>query len=139
MILLDTCVISEVVRRRPDARVMAWFESVPDDVLFLSALTLGELRKGIALKDDDAQRVELRAWADGLERDFHDRILDVDVSVATHWGRISAEGQRAGTPVAPVDGLIAATALRHGMTLATRNTRDFRVGGVMVINPWGGP
>lgn len=136
MIILDTCVVSELVRRRPDPRVMSWFESVPDEVLFISALTLGELRKGIAMKDDEAARAALRAWVDGVEREFHDRILDVDTSVATHWGHISAEGQRVGKPVAPIDGLIAATAVRHGMTLATRNTRDFVMGGVMLLNPW---
>lgn len=141
MILLDTCVISEVARPIPDSRVLAWFEMVADDDLRLSVISVGEIQKGIDLLDPGARRTGIQAWLDGLVQSFGDRILSIDEPVARLWGGISAKSQRAGTPRPPVDTLLAATAMQHGLTLATRNTADFEGTGVVIINPWeqGGP
>ncbi len=137
MILLDTCVISELGRTRPDQRVLAWFDPLRDEQLRLSVLSVGELQKGIDLLDAGARRVRLQGWLDGLVDLFSDRILPVDQDVARRWGAVSAACQRAGRPRPPVDTLIAATALCHGATLATRNLRDFAGTGVRVVDPWG--
>ena len=135
--LIDTNVISELARPKPDATVLAWFANTPDDALFLSALTLGEIRKGVEKLSgaEDAQRREkLRLW---LEHDLRDwfgrRILPIGPEVADHWGRLLAQ---AGRPVPAIDSLLAATALHHDLRLVTRNTRDFDYAGLEVINPW---
>ena len=135
--LIDTHVILEVARPKPDAAVLAWFANTPDDALFLSALTLGEIRKGVEKLSgaEDAQRREkLRLW---LEHDLRDwfgvRILPIGPEVADHWGRLLAQ---AGRPVPAIDSLLAATALHHDLRLVTRNTRDFDYAGLEVINPW---
>ncbi|MFZ5475757.1 MAG: type II toxin-antitoxin system VapC family toxin [Myxococcota bacterium] len=136
MILLDTCVVSEMARPAPDARVLAWMESVPDDALRLSVLTIGEIQKGVALLEDGPRRERVEAWLAGLLRTFADRIVPVDQEVALCWGTISAACRRAGRVRPPVDGLLAATALRYQLTLATRNVSDFEGTGVAVVNPW---
>ena len=135
--LIDSNVISELARPKPDATVLAWFANTPDDALFLSALTLGEIRKGVEKLSgaEDAQRREkLRLW---LEHDLRDwfgrRILPIGPEVADHWGRLLAQ---AGRPVPAIDSLLAATALHHDLRLVTRNTRDFDYAGLEVINPW---
>ena len=135
--LIDTNVISELVRPNPDVVVLDWFANTPDDALFLSALTLGEIRKGVErlTRSEDAQRREkLRLW---LEHDLRDwfglRILPIGPEVADHWGRLLAQ---LGRPVPAIDSLLAATALHHDLRLVTRNSRDFDYAGLEVINPW---
>ena len=137
MILLDTCVISEVARRTPDRRVPAWFEAVPDEELFLSAISVGELQKGIGLLDPGPRQEAVAAWLDGLVFSFLDCILPFDEPVARRWGDVSALAQRLGRPRPPVDSMIAATALHHGLRVATRNVAEFEGTGVALINPWG--
>jgi predicted nucleic acid-binding protein len=152
MILLDMCVVSELVRPAPDPRVLAWFETAPEDGLYLSVLTLGELQRGADLLDDaalpmgargpsgsasqPARRARVQAWVDGLARTFADRLLPVDDTVAVRWGRLTAQARRAGRTRPAVDSLLAATALRHDLTLATRNLADFEGTGVRLVNPW---
>jgi predicted nucleic acid-binding protein len=136
MTLLDTCVVSELVRPAPDPRVLAWFESAPEDGLFLSVLTLGELQRGADLLDERERRARVQTWIDGLARTFADRLLPVDDAVAVRWGRLTAEARRAGRTRPAVDSLLAATALRHDLTLATRNVVDFEGTGVRLVNPW---
>jgi toxin FitB len=136
MILLDTCVISEVARVSPDPAVTAWFASVPDESLRLSVLTLGELRKGVELLEPGARRAQIERWLTGLVETFGERILPVDREAALQWGSISAASRRAGKLRPPIDCLLAATAIRYGLTLATRNTADFEGTGASVINPW---
>ena len=132
--LIDTNVISELVRSKPDAAVLDWFANTPDDALFLSALTLGEIRKGVEMLVDTPRREKLRLW---LEHDlrawFGLRILPIGPEVADHWGRLLAQ---AGRTVPAIDSLLAATALHHDLRMVTRNTRDFDYAGLEVINPW---
>jgi hypothetical protein len=131
--LLDTCVLSESRKRRPDAGVVHFLAEADGTQLYLSVLTVGEMRKGIAKKHlTDAEAAsQIAAWAARIETDFADRILAVDVAAARIWGDLSAAGR---TPV--VDTLIAATALVHGLTIVTRNTKDFVTSGVPLLNPW---
>ena len=135
--LIDTNVISELVRPKPDAAVLDWFASTPDEALFLSALTLGEIRRGVEklTRPEDSQRREkLRLWLEHDLRDwFGPRILPIGPDVADHWGRLLAQ---AGRPVPAIDSLLAATALHHDLRLVTRNTRDFDYAGLEVVNPW---
>lgn len=135
--LIDTNVISELVRPKPDVAVLDWFATTPDDALFLSALTLGEIRKGVEklTRSEDTQRREkLRLWLEHDLRDwFGPRILPIGPEVADHWGRLLAQ---LGHPVPAIDSLLAATALHHDLRLVTRNIRDFDYAGLEVINPW---
>ena len=131
--LLDTNVLSETRRKLADERVMRFLSFAEPSVLFLSVLTLGELRKGVALKgrsDPSAGRA-LGSWVDGLEYSFADRILGVDAATTRLWGELSAQRPR---PV--VDTLLAATAVVHGLTLVTRNTADVLDTGVTLLDPW---
>jgi predicted nucleic acid-binding protein len=131
--LLDTSVISETRRTRPDNGVIAFLSVADAAGLFLSVLTLGELRKGVEAKrkvDPDAAD-QLGAWVDGIETTFADRILPVDTAAARRWGELSAERS---LPV--IDTLIAATAISRGFTLVTRNTRDVGSTGVLLVDPW---
>jgi toxin FitB len=132
--LLDTNVVSELVRPKPDARVLGWFREVPEAALHLSVLTLGELRSGVDQLKQRARHERLRVW---LERDlpdrFEERLLPVTAAVADRWGRLVAE---AGRPLAAVDSLLAATALTHGLRMVTRNVKDFHFGGLEVVSPW---
>ena len=131
--LLDTNVVSETRKKRPDAGVLAFLNSVDSSSLYLSVLTIGELRKGIAAKrrNDPAAAKALSAWAQGLEVGFADRILPIDAAAARWWGEWSAERPR---PV--VDTLLAATAMVHGLTFVTRNARDLRGLPVKLHDPW---
>lgn len=134
--LIDTNVISELARAKPDRRVVEWFESMPGSALFLSVLTLGELRKGVERLPDAPRRERLRLWLEvDLSAWFGDQLLPVDAAVADRWGRLLAEAAR---PLPAVDSLLAATALHHDLRLVTRNERDFVYPGLDVINPWNG-
>ena len=132
--LLDTNVLSELRRKTPDARAVEWFSRRPASTLFLSVLTLGELRKGIEGVPDAERRMALTDW---LETDlsvfFAGRILSVDSQVADRRGRLVAV---AGRPLPAIDSLLGATAAHHGLSMVTRNTRDFTNMGLDVINPW---
>jgi predicted nucleic acid-binding protein len=134
--LVDTNVISELVRPRPEARVKTWVASVDEDLLFLSVLTIGEIRKGIALLPDASRRVALEAWLDGhLAVRFDGRILPIDLRIAERWGRMAAQvAPKYQLPV--IDGFLAATAVEHNLTFVTRNTKDVIATGVPVFNPW---
>lgn len=131
--LLDTNVISEVRRPRGDPGVKRWISSVPTRDLYLSVLTLGEVRRGIGLlgKRDPAQADVYEAWLVTVLRDYADRILPVDAEAAEEWGRISVPD-----PVPVVDGLMAATAKVRNMTFVTRNTPDVARTGARVLNPF---
>lgn len=133
--LLDTNVISELVRPKPAKIVLAWFENIPSDALHISVLTLGEIRKGVEQMPDSARREKLRLW---LEHDLTDwfgaKVLPVDTLVSDRWGRLLAA---VGRPVPSIDSLLAATALHHELRIVTRNQKDFDYLGLEVVNPWG--
>jgi len=133
--LLDTKVISELVRPMPALPWLAWFENIPSEALHISVLTLGEIRKGVEQMPDSARREKLRLW---LEHELVDwfgaRILPVDIPVADRWGRLIAQ---MGRPVPSIDSLLAATALHYELRLVTRNQKDFDYPGLEVVNPWG--
>lgn len=132
--LLDTNVLSELVRARPEPAVLSWFDSVPDDGLYISVLTIGEIRKGVELVADAGRKEKLRVWLEHTLPDwFEDRVLPVDEAVAGQWGRMLAEVNR---PVPAIDSLLAATALQHDLRMVTRNAQDFGFPGLEVINPW---
>jgi toxin FitB len=131
--LLDTNILSETRKRRPNPAVLDFLAAAEDRELFVSVLTLGELRKGVELKrESDAEAAnQLEAWLGGIEAHFQDRVLSIDASVALLWGKLSAKKS---SPV--IDTLIAATALVRDLTLVTRNVRDVAWSGVELINPW---
>jgi predicted nucleic acid-binding protein len=132
--LIDTNVLSELRNRRADARVVAWVQARPRQSLHLSVLSLGEIRKGIEGAADPAFRQTLADWLEvELPRYFLGRLLPIDEGVADRWGRLQAASGRT-LPV--IDGLLAATALQHDLTLVTRNVKDFAGLDVPVINPW---
>jgi predicted nucleic acid-binding protein len=135
--LLDTNIISELVKRKPEPKVTTWIDSTDENLMYLSVLTLGEIRKGIALVRDAARRVVLEAWLDSdLILRFAERILPIDRAVADRWGRLAAAAATAKSMLPVIDGLLAATALDQNLTLVTRNTKDITVTGVPVFNPW---
>ena len=136
--LLDTNVISELIKMKPEPQVAIWIDSVDENLLYLSVLTLGEIRKGIASLRDASRRVTLEAWLDSdLTLRFAERILPIDRAAADRWGRLAADAASTKSPLPVIDGLLAATALDHNLTLVTRNTKDVRVTGVPTFNPWG--
>lgn len=135
--LLDTNIISELIKARPDANVIRWVESTEEALLYLSVLTLGEIRRGIAALDKAARRAQLEAWLEtDLRSRFATHILPVDEAVADRWGVITGEAARRGRPIPVIDGLLAATALHHNLTFVTRNEPDVAGVGVVVFNPW---
>lgn len=134
--LLDACILSELRRPKGSAAVRAAVDAVDDGDLFLSVLSIGELAKGIALVKDNAQKRKLASWLQKLESEYADRLLPVDLETARIWGELTAAAQAAGKTIPAVDGLIAATALRHGLHVMTRNTVDFAPTGVMLMDPW---
>ena len=131
--LLDTNVISEARKPRGDERVKRWISSVPVEDLYLSVLTLGEVRRGIGLlqRRDPAQAEVYEAWITTVLRDYADRIVPVDGEISEEWGRINVPG-----PVPVVDSLMAATARVRNMTFVTRNTADVERTGVRLLNPF---
>ncbi|MEI7899656.1 MAG: type II toxin-antitoxin system VapC family toxin [bacterium] len=135
--LFDTCVISEVIRPKPAAKVLRWLEQIPNDRIYLSVLTLGELRKGILRLGDSRKARRLQTWLDNdVRARFGSRILSVDAEVALEWGRLCAEAEAEGHPRPTVDALLAATAIAHHLTLVTRNTADVAFTRADVFNPW---
>lgn len=133
--LLDTNIVSETIKTNPNKSVIAWLDQLPGEALFISVLTLGEIRKGIEALSDKKRREKLRLWLEHeLPSWFEGRVLPVDLAVADRWGRLLAE---AGRPLPTIDSLLAATALHYELRLVTRNARDFDYPGLEVINPFG--
>lgn len=135
--LLDTCVLSELVKPKPDAGLVAWVESNDEGRLYLSALTLGELAKGIARLPAGAKRNRLQNWLDrDLSERFSGRVLPIDQAAALRWGELQARAEKHGRPMPVIDGLIAATAVLHDLTIVTRNGDDMAQSGAAVLDPW---
>jgi predicted nucleic acid-binding protein len=138
--LLDTNVLSEPAKPRPDPHVLAWLEAQSPLDLSLSVLTLGEIEKGVGLLPDSRKRQRLQSWLrTELPRQFLGRLLAVDDRVALAWGRLAAEARRANRELPVIDGLLLGTAAAHELTFVTRNTRDCADRGVPLLNPWEEP
>jgi len=135
-VLLDTCVLSEIQRPHGDPHVRARVDDIDAGHLFISVITLGELTKGVALLAEGRRKQDLHAWVLGLEQRFADQILVIDQEVARLWGELTARAQERGVQIPASDGLIAATALRHGLHVMTRNTKHFAATGVLIRDPW---
>lgn len=134
--LLDTCLLSELVKPRPEPKVATWVSSQPETGLHVSTLTLGEIHKGVLLLTDPQKQERVRRWLVATQARFAGRILSVDTGVALQWGTIQAEARKRGFILPVVDSILAATALVHDLTLVTRNTADLRNIQVKVFNPW---
>lgn len=134
--LLDTCVISELVKAVPNENVIDWITHVPDERLFLSVITIGEIRKGITKLPDSKKKYQLASWLNTLLEEYQEKICPVDLDVAERWGVIQGKAESNGTPVASIDSLIAAVAQTYNLIVVTRNEKDFAPTNVTVLNPW---
>jgi predicted nucleic acid-binding protein len=138
--LLDTCVISELVKPKPSRGVIEWITSCHEQNLFLSALTIGEIQRGVSKLPESRKKKDLQSWLDHeLVHRFGGRIVPIDARVSQMWGRIQAESESHGIKMPVIDCLIASTAIVHDMTVATRNVDDMKPSGVKLFNPWDGP
>lgn len=136
-LLLDTNVLSEVTKPRPDESVLMWLHGLDEDRTFISIVSIAEIRRGVVLMDAGRKRDALDEWLTyDLPQRFESRILPVEGPVALAWGDLMALAKRSGRGLASMDGLIAATAVAHQLTLATRNTKDFEGFGIDIIDPW---
>jgi tRNA(fMet)-specific endonuclease VapC len=135
--LLDTCVLFEFTRRQPEHKVLEWLEQIPEEKLYLSVITIGEVQHSIERLPSSQRKTELLLWLNNalIER-FEGRILPLDTATMLVWGTLMAQMERAGRPTGSMGGLMVATALHHQLIIATRNTSDFLPCGVQVINPW---
>jgi predicted nucleic acid-binding protein len=135
--LLDTNCISELVRVKPEPRVLEWMEAADEGLLYLSVLTLGEIRKGLAGLPQSKRRTHLEAWLEvELQARFSRRILPLDAAVADRWGVLAADAKRKGKALSTIDALLAATALHYNLTVVSRNVSDFANTQVPFLNPW---
>lgn len=137
-VLLDTCTLAELRKPKPDAGVVAAVSATLDENLFLSVVSVGEILKGIGLLAAGKKRNDLTSWLTALEAQFSERILPIDVETGKIWGELTARARKKGLIIHAADGLIAATALRHGLHVVTRNEGDFKATGVRILNPWQG-
>ncbi|MFH1699279.1 MAG: type II toxin-antitoxin system VapC family toxin [Candidatus Zixiibacteriota bacterium] len=135
--ILDTCIISELVKPKPNSKVIKWVSSCPEETLYLSTLTIGEIQKGISILPESHKKDDLEKWLNqDLMRRFDRRIVGIDIKVAQKWGEIQAQTEKKGVKMPVVDSLIAATGLVHDMTVVTRNVDDMKSSSVTLFNPW---
>ena len=135
--LIDTCCISELVKKKPNPNVVRWFADREEFSMYLSVITFGELRKGIEKLPDSKKKKELSRWVkEDLSQRFKNRVLSIHMNEVNRWGEILAAAEQKGKPLPAIDSLIAATAQVHDLSVVTRNTQDMEGSGVEVINPW---
>jgi predicted nucleic acid-binding protein len=134
--LLDTNVISEVVKPKPHPGVTGWMATADESLLYLSVVTVGEIRKGISCCQDGARRAQLKAGLNTLLSRFEDRILAVELAVADRWGHLTGDCKLRGQTLPVIDGILAATALHYGLTFVTRNSKDVQGTSVDTLDPW---
>ncbi len=134
--LLDTCILSELVKPEPNPAVLRWTGDRQPNALFISAMTLAELHRGVERLPASRRQIELTAWLQQLESDFEKRVVAFTQSTAHYWANMCAKAQAAGQTMSAVDSIIAASALEHGLTLVTRNVSDFAQAPVILVNPW---
>ncbi len=135
--LLDTCVISELISRQPNSQVLDWLRTLPSERIFLSALTIGEIQRGIKKLPNSNRKQELSEWlkSELLER-FQNRILAIDTEIMLCWGELITDLEKQGRILPAIDSLLAAQALTLGLQFVTRNEKDFAGTGIQIINPW---
>lgn len=134
--LLDTNVVSEMVKNKPHPGVMRWMSDADEMLLHFSVFTLGEIRKGIASQSDIARRASLESWLADLVDRFSERILPMDLAIADRWGHITGVCKAKGVTLPVIDGLLAATALHYDLKFVTRNVKDVQDTGVETLNLW---
>jgi len=135
--LLDTCVISELIKKNPDANVIRWILGIEETSLFLSVLTFGEIHKGIEKLPQSKKKERLHKWVNSdLRERFKNRIIDFDLDAAKKWGEVQAKAELAGKPMSIIDGLISATGLVYDLIVVTRNTKDMEQSGATLLNLW---
>ena len=135
--LLDTCVVSELINRRPAENVVSWFQNCDEEDLYVGVLTFGELEKGIEKAPDISRKRKSQMWIEhDLKERFKNKIIDVDLEVATVWGRIQGQSELQGKPMPAIDGLIAVSGLVHDCIVVTRNISDMQSSGAVLVNPW---
>ena len=135
--LLDTCLISELVAKQPNQKVLDWVDAQFPETLYLSVITIGEIAKGICKLTPSKRKESLTTWLnETLPNRFEHRILTLDVSTMVLWGNLVGQLEQNGRPLPAMDSLIAAIALQHSLSLVTRNEKDFAGTGVVIINPW---
>jgi len=135
--LLDTCLVSELVRKKADPKVVKWVADCDEELTFLSVLTLGEIQKGISKLEDKKRRSVLQMWLDSdLRVRFGERILAITQDIAQTWGVLQGETEAKGIGIPTIDGLIGATAITHNLTVVTRNVTDIVKTGAKILNPW---
>jgi toxin FitB len=135
--LLDTCVISELVAKNPNSRVVDWIDSLDPDSTYMSVITIGEIRKGIEKLPGSKRKATLQVWlSEELLARFSGRILPINIEVVLTWGQLVGSLESRGKKMAAIDSLVAATALHSRCSLATRNEADFRHAGITILNPW---
>ncbi|PWQ95086.1 type II toxin-antitoxin system VapC family toxin [Leucothrix pacifica] len=135
-VLLDTCVLSELQKPHCTESVREFVRRLPEKDVFVSAISIGEIAKGIALLDEGSRKRGLLQWLNGLVHNYEENIVSVDKEVSQIWGEITAKAQRRGMQIPAGDGLIAACALHQGLHIVTRNVKDFEPTGALIINPW---
>jgi predicted nucleic acid-binding protein len=134
--LLDTCVISELVKPLPSINVVDWMHSIPTERLYLSVITIGEVRKGLTKLPVSKRKDRLTNWLNTLLEDYQDRIYSISLDVAENWGIIQGKAEMNGKPMPSIDSLIAAIAFTHNLVLVTRNVQDFEDSNLQIHNPW---
>lgn len=135
--LLDTCVISEFVSTQPTEKVVKWLAELDPETVYLSAVTLGEIQKGIEKLPASKRKEALRTWLkDDLLVRFHDRVLPLETGEMLTWGTLISKAEANGRPMPLIDSLIAATALHHDLVVVTRDQDDFAPSGARLFNPW---
>jgi tRNA(fMet)-specific endonuclease VapC len=135
--LLDTCVISELVAKKPNPRVLEWIDSIDADGVYISVITVGEITKGIEKLPNTKRKKELIDWLENeLLIRFQDNLIELDVNILIQWGKLNQRLEISGQRAPAIDSLIAATALEHELILVTRNESDFVETGVEILNPW---
>lgn len=134
--LLDTCVISEMVKPSPEEKVIEWLKNTPDERLFLSVITIGEICRGVSRLPESKKKALLTNWLNTLLKDYQNRIYPIDLRVAENWGTLQGMAEKKGSPMSSLDSLIGAVAYTHNLVLVTRNESDFAASDLEIINPW---
>ncbi len=135
--LLDTCVLSELIKPKPNIDVVKWISDIDERYLYISVLTIGEIHKGIEKLPESKKKNSLQKWVNfDLKERFNNKILNIDIHIATTWGKVQAQSELVGQILPTIDGLIACTGLAHDLTIVTRNTKDMKASGASIINPW---